>query len=114
MEMLTEDADLRCAHDIGKVGIIAGQGWVRVNARRLLVERDPEGRPIAGCPNAGPAIKPCTATLPVETGYSGFIRIDGRRVCLDTVTGLTDGTPPGTVKYDVRASGQHLVRQVSS
>ncbi|XOZ34495.1 hypothetical protein ACMDCT_04495 [Halomonadaceae bacterium KBTZ08] len=112
MELLTEDADLRCAHDMGKVAIIPGQNWVRVNNRCLLVERDPEGRPIAGCPNAGPTIKPCTATLPVETGYSSLVRINGRRVCLDTVTGLTDGTPPGTVKYDVHDSGQHLARQV--
>ena len=42
MELLTEDADLRCAHDMGKVAIIAGQQWVRVNSRRLLVERDPQ------------------------------------------------------------------------
>lgn len=114
MELLNEDADLRCAHDMGRVSIRPGQDWVRVNTRRLLIERDPEARPIAGCPNAGPTIKPCTATLAVETGYSSFVRISGRRVCLDTVTGLTDGTPPGTVKYNVRDSGQHLARQVPS
>jgi hypothetical protein len=30
-------------------------------------------------------------------------------VCLDAVTGLTDGTPPGIVKYKVRNAGQRLV-----
>jgi hypothetical protein len=54
-------------------------------------------------------IKPCTATLVAEAGYSSFVRISGRRVCLDSVTGLTDGTPPGVVKYLVRDPGQHLV-----
>ncbi len=111
MELLTEDADLRCAHELGKVGIVAGQRWVRIEGRRVLVERDPEGRPISGCPNYGPTIKPCTSTLVVETGYSPLVRIDGRRVCLDTVTGVTDGTPPGTVKYTVRDSGQRLIVQ---
>jgi hypothetical protein len=61
----------------------------------------------------GPAIKPCTTTLPVRVGYSDLLRIEGRRVCLDTVTGLTDGSPPGTVNYSVRAAGQALVRQLS-
>lgn len=111
MNLLTEDADLRCAHELGKVSIHAGQGWVRVGGRRVLVERDPERCAISGCPNYGPTIKPCTMTLAVQTGYSAFVRIDGRRICLDTVTGLTDGTPPGSVRYQVRASGQRFVRQ---
>lgn len=109
MELLTEDADLRCAHDLGKVAIVASQDWVRINGRRVLVRKDPEGRGIAGCPNYGPTIKPCTTTLAVQTGYSAFIHIDGKPVCLNSLTGLTDGTPPGSVKYDVRDSGQDLV-----
>ena len=111
MELLTEDADLRCAHELGKVSIQAGQGWVRIEGRRVLVERDPERCTLSGCPNYGPTIKPCTTTLAVQTGYSALVRIDGRPICLDTVIGLTDGTPPGTVKYRVRTSGQRLVRQ---
>lgn len=111
MEVLTEDADLRCAHELGKVNIHAGQGWVRIGGRRVLVEQDPEGCTLSGCPNYGPTIKPCTTTLAVQTGYSALVRIDGRRVCLDAVIGLTDGTPPGTVKYRVRSPGQHFVRQ---
>lgn len=113
MYLLTEDADLRCAHELGKVGMVPYQDWVRIEGRRLLVERDPEHRPISGCPNYGPTIKPCASTLAVQSGYSGLVRIEGRRLCLDTVVGLTDGTPPGTVKYHVRASGQHLARQIT-
>jgi hypothetical protein len=109
MRWLTEDAVLVCAHETGIVGIAATQDLVTIDGRRVLVATDPEGRPIAGCPNVGPTIKPCTATLKVQQGYSSLIRVDGRPVCLDTVTGLTDGTPPGTVKYKVRRSGQQLV-----
>jgi hypothetical protein len=111
MRLLTEDAVLVCAHELGVVGIAATQALVTVAGRRVLVERDPEARPVAGCPNVGPAIKPCTTTLPVRAGYSGLLRIGGRRVCLDTVTGLTDGTPPGTVQYRVRIPGQILVAE---
>jgi len=111
MYLLTEDAVLVCAHELGIVGIAAAQHLVTVEDRRVLVEVDPEGRPIVGCPNIGPTIKPCTTTLRVQTGYSDLIRIDGRRACLDTVTGLTDGTPPGTVHYKVRSPGQTLVEE---
>ncbi len=111
MKLLTEDADLRCAHELGRVGITTSQDWIRIEGRRVLVEHDPVSRSIGGCPNYGPTIKPCTLTLAVQQGYSSLVRIDGRRICLDTVIGLTDGTPPGTVKYQVRNSGQQFVEQ---
>lgn len=109
MRLLTEDALLLCKHVLGKVGVTPSQRWVSVAGRKVLVQADPQGRPIAGCPNVGATIKPCTSTLAVERGYSAFIRIDGRPVCLDTVEGLTDGTPPGVVKYNVKHPGQTLV-----
>lgn len=109
MKVLTQDALLLCKHGLGKVAIQQSQAWVTIDARAVLVRPDPEQRPISGCPNYGPTIKPCTTTLMVETGYSGFVQIDGRPVCLDDVTGLTDGTPPGTVKYDVKNPGEAFV-----
>jgi hypothetical protein len=108
-KFMTEDARVVCKHENGVVGIVGTQRLVTVNGRKVLVDNDPEGRPIAGCPNVGATIKPCTSTLKVAVGYSTFIQVDGRRVCLDTVTGLTDGTPPGTVVYEVRNPGQTLV-----
>jgi hypothetical protein len=109
MLWLTEDAVLVCKHEMGKVRIQASQSVVTVQGRGILVETDPEGRPIAGCPNVGAAIKPCQHTLRVTEGYSDFLKVEGRRICLDTVTGLTDGTPPGVVKYYVRDPGQKFV-----
>jgi hypothetical protein len=110
MRFLTQDALLLCDHG-GQVKIAARQSWVRIDDRRVLVATDPEGCTIAGCPNTNPflGLKPCTGTLRVTHGYSTFIRIDGHAVCLDAVTGLTDGTPPGTVKYTVKNPGQTLV-----
>jgi len=114
MYWLTDMATLVCAHELGRVSNLASQGWVRIENRPVLVEADPVGRPIEGCPNANPVagIRPCRTTLVVKAGYSAFIRVDGRPVCLDTVTGLTDGTPPGAVEYKVRSPGQALVAEV--
>jgi hypothetical protein len=114
MYLLTDKAVLVCAHETGLVGITASQGLVTIGGRPVLVEHDPAGKPIVGCLNANPpaGIKPCTSTLAVQQGYSELVRIDGRRVCLDPVEGLTDGTPPGSHKYKVRHPGQELVSEV--
>ncbi len=110
MRALTEDALLLCDHG-GQVKLAARQSWVTIHGRRVLVATDPEDRSISGCPNRNVflALVPCTTTLRVTRGYSSFVRIDGHAVCLDTVTGLTSGTPPGTVKYTVKNPGQTLV-----
>jgi hypothetical protein len=111
MKLLTEDAVLLCGHKLGVVDIIATQDLVTINGRRVLVRKDPEGRPIKGCPPA-PGFKPCLITVNATAGYSRLMRIKARRVCLDTLTGLTDGTPPGSVIYNVSQPGQHLVSEL--
>jgi hypothetical protein len=109
MLILTEDAKLTCKH-MGKVSISATQQLVSVEGRKVLVEKDPEGRSISLCPNTVP-FKPCLTTLVVQKGYSEFIRVEERRLCLDTITGYTDGTPPGVVMYVVREAGQGFVSE---
>jgi hypothetical protein len=111
MKLVTERGLLVCAHQLGHVKNQPSQDLVRVDQGRILVETDPEGRSISGCPNTNPlaGIKPCQQTLKVHEGYSALVRIDGHRVCLDTITGYTDGTPPGTVDYLVSKPGQDLV-----
>jgi len=110
MLLLTEDAVIRCAHVKGRVKVDASQSLVTIEQRRVLVETDPEGRRISCCPEVG-AMKPCLHTLSVREGYSELIRIEGRRACLDTLSGLTDGTPPGIVKYLVAEPGQPFVAE---
>lgn len=108
MRVLVEDGVLRCGHD-GVVANVPSQAWVRVTGSPVLVEPDPQGRSLSMCPNIGVNIKPCTTTLVVRRGYSRFVRVGGHAVCLDTVVGYTDGTPPGLVEYTVRDPGQNLV-----
>lgn len=109
MKLLTEDAKLYCKHG-GHVSNKPSQALVTIAGRRVLVEKDPEGRSIGACPSTVP-FKPCLTTLAVQKGYSTLIRIGGHSACLDTVTGLTDGTPPGVVKYVVRSPGQDFVAE---
>jgi hypothetical protein len=113
MRWLTDQAVLVCLHELGQVQNQATQTLVKVGGEPVLVEIDPEGRSISGCPMIGPTIKPCTTTLKVTVGYSMFMKIDGHKIALDTVMGLTDGTPPGVVQYKVRTPGQGLVAATS-
>jgi hypothetical protein len=110
MLLLTEDAHLACDHG-GGVENKWSQEWVRIAGRPVLVADDPKGRNIHGCPNANVAmgLTPCTTTLRVTGGYSVFITIGGHRVCLDSVVGLTNGSPPGLVRYLVHSPGQGFV-----
>lgn len=118
MKLLTESAHLACKHELGKVTIDASQNLVTIRGERILVGKnaakgvvqgDIEGKSIVGCPMYGPSIKPCTNTLVATEGYSELLFVRGRPICLDTITGITDGTPPGTVVYEVRDPGQSFV-----
>lgn len=110
MRLLTEDAILLCEH-AGLVSLAPRQSWVTINSRRVLVQADPVNRTISNCQNKVFALsqKPCLKTLTVTAGYSAFARIDGNPICLDTVTGVTDGTPPTTARYTVKNPGQTLL-----
>jgi hypothetical protein len=111
MRWLTRDATLVCDHG-GRIKVEFTQKLVRIDRREVLVAIDPQGREINMCPNINPVIglRPCKTTLVVKTGYSSFVRIDGHAVCLDSITGLTDGSPPGVVAYKVADPGQALLR----
>ncbi len=109
MRLLTDAAVLVCLHELGILENRPSQSLVRIDGHKVLVDNDPETRSIGGCPNIGATIKPCQQSLRVQVGYSTWVKIDGHKVCLDTVKGLTDGTPPGTVEYKVRRPGQKLV-----
>ncbi len=111
LKVITMNASVQCDHG-GVITNQNSQSWVTVQGTPILVKRDPEGRTIKGCPNTNPliGIVPCTATLTALEGYSGYVSVDGKKFCLETIMGLTTGTPPGTVKYTVFMPGQQFVR----
>lgn len=108
MKWIIEESVIKCGHD-GRIGNKASQHWVTIESVPVLVDHDPEGRQITACPNFGPTMKPCAKTLVVAKGYSTWIRIDDQRIVLSHLDGLTDGTVPGTVHYQVRDSAQDFV-----
>ena len=61
MRLIVAEAILRCGHD-ALVGNQPSQTWVRVTGIPVLVEPDPQGRPIGGCPNVGVNLKPVSYT----------------------------------------------------
>jgi hypothetical protein len=111
MLVLTKDAYFLCEHE-GRADPEARQSFVRIDDVPVLVYGDPVGRTIRNCKNYNPpaGIKPCVTTLKVDKGYSAFVRISGQPICLSSVEGLTDGTPPAQVHYSVHRSGQDWVR----
>lgn len=109
MMVITELAFITCDHATGVVGLRSSQSFVRIEGGLVLIGNDPGNKMIGGCSNIGPTIKPCTMTMAVEQGKSDFVSIGGTPVCLDTVVGGTDGTPPSATKYRVRHPGQVLV-----
>src|SRR5690349_4144787 len=108
MKVLTEDAKLVCLHN-GGVNLNPRQSWVTIANRRVLVATDPVGCSIdAGCINKMTPNVPCTLTMDVSEGYSTFVRVDGNALCLDTVTGTTNGQI-GKFPYSVRTPGQTFI-----
>ncbi|MCL4506547.1 MAG: hypothetical protein M1434_01925 [Chloroflexi bacterium] len=110
LKILTDRAVLVCNHQTGIVTNQPTQHLVKIDGRPILVDSDPERKTIKGCTMATPTIKPCSLTLKVNKGYSDLIRVDGKRVCLETVTGLTDWTG-ANVNYTVRTPGQSLLAE---
>ena len=111
LHWLTENGALHCLHPgAGKVDIAAGSHFVRVNGAPVHIQPNPLARAISGCKHpASTNSKPCTATLSVDAaGYSVFIQIEGKPICLSSVVGITDSVPPSS--YKVSYPGQALVK----
>ncbi len=119
LRVLTEDADLRCAHMAsGRVQLSPHQGWVTVGGRRVLVEGDTAGRPVRGCTMLTPAAPPCLVTITADEAksFAAFVTLRGRgdseprRLCLESATGVTDYAQLRTTVYGVKEPGQSLLR----
>jgi hypothetical protein len=109
MKALSQTAVVTCDHGTGIVANAASQQLVTVFGVPLLIGKDPVGKGIAGCTNVSTTIKPCTSTINLDSGNSSWVTINGQGVCLDSVVGGTDGTPPSATKYRVKFAGQVLV-----
>ena len=112
MFFVTEDATIICKHPVGVVQNKPSQDWLTIVGRRVLIEPDPENRDINGCTNSAGVNVPCKIATNIQMeGYSELIRVDGHRLCLDTITAFTSGQPPGMFKWVVVNPGQPFVEE---
>jgi hypothetical protein len=95
--LVTTNATIMCAHG-GRVTLIPRQMQVTVQGGGLvLCEPDLVGAPIVGCAQPpSPTTKPCTMVISTFPGSTSLkVMVGGRRAYVGTLTGLTDGVPPG-------------------
>jgi hypothetical protein len=96
--IVTSNATILCVHG-GKVTLIPKQMQVLAGGGPILCEPDLVGSPIVGCALVpSPSTKPCTAvvsTLPGSTSLK--VVVGGRPAYVASLSGMTDGVPPGTI-----------------
>ena len=96
--VVTSNATIVCAHG-GRVTLMPRQTTVTAGGAPVLRETDIMGAPIVGCAQPpSVATKPCTTVVSVLPGGSApTVSAGGMPVHIDTLSGITDGVPPGTV-----------------
>ena len=107
--VVTTNARIVCAHG-GQVTLIPRQSTVTAGGAPVLRETDIMGAPIVGCAQP-PTVssKPCTLVVSILPGGSApTVSAGGMPVHLASLTGMTDGVPPGTVM--VVSPGQSTVQ----
>jgi len=114
---LTHKGVLRCSHRGplgGKVSVHVTQHFVRIGGGKVNIEGDTDKCNVSSLscailkdPSKG--LFPCNKTVAETGGYSRFVTIEGRKICMDSVTGKTISNPAGGT-YSVRNPGQHFVK----
>src|SRR5688572_24235332 len=96
--IVTSNATILCAHG-GRVTIVPKQFQVQIAGGSVLCDGDLSGAPIIGCLQPPtPSTKPCTAVISTLPGSSNpRVSVLGRPVLLATLSGMTDGVPPGVI-----------------
>jgi hypothetical protein len=96
--IVTTNATILCAHG-GTVVLVPRQMQVTIQGGAVLCEGDLVGAPVVGCAQPPtPSTKPCTTVVSTLPGSSSpRVAVGGKPVYLATLTGLTDGVPPGAI-----------------
>jgi hypothetical protein len=96
--VVTSNARIICAH-AGQVQLIPKQTAVQIQGGMVMRETDLIGAPIVGCAQP-PTIssKPCTTVVSTLPGGSApTVLVGGLPAHVATLSGITDGVPPGTI-----------------
>lgn len=113
--VLTENSTVTCAHQ-GTVQLRAGQSKLSVDGSKVLVDGDLTDCAISGCitvtdPNT--SSKTCTSTTAAVGGVASKLKVNGKGVLLEDISGQTDGTVSGTLQtWSVQDAGQTKLKTV--
>lgn len=108
--LVNSNATLMCIHG-GRVTLTPKQTTVTAGGAPIMRESDIMGSPIIGCAQPpSPGTKPCTAVISIipMSGTAATVMVGGLPAHTQTLTGMTDGVPPGTVQ--VMDPGQAVVQ----
>jgi hypothetical protein len=103
------NAVITCPHQTGIVRPLPRQTKVMIGGALALRITDMAGSPVAGCPVAGPGVKPCTTVPGPAAPGSTKVLIGGLPAMLQTSLMTTDCTPPAPMGTTVKFAGQTVV-----
>jgi hypothetical protein len=106
--IVTSNATILCIHG-GQVILVPRQAQVTIQGGSVMCEPDLVGSVIVGCAQPpSPGTKPCTTVVSTLPGSASLtVSVGGRPAYVATLSGLTDGVPPGTIM--VASPGQTQV-----
>jgi len=113
--VLTEKSSLVCANQ-GAVQLTATQSKLTVAGTKVLVTGDLASAPISRCltvTNAVTGTKQCMMIVLAQAGVSAKLKVAGKGVLLDTISGTTDGVVPplpGIQTWSVQSAGQSKLK----
>ena len=113
--VLTEKSSLACANQ-GTVQLTATQSKLTVAGAKVLVTGDLTNAPISLCTtvtNTTAGTKQCMMIVSAAGGISAKLKVAGKGVLLDGITGKTDGIvppPPGIQTWSVQSAGQSKLK----
>jgi len=115
--VLTEKSSLVCANQ-GAVQLTATQSKLTVAGAKVLVTGDLANAPISRCTTVTNTItgaKQCMMIVSAQGGVSTKLKVAGKGVLLDTISGTTDGVvvpppPPGIQTWSVQSAGQSKLK----
>ena len=113
--VLTEKSSLVCANQ-GAVQLTPTQSKLTVAGAKVLVSGDLANAPISLCQTINDlthGIKQCAMIASAVGGVSAKLKVAGKGVLLDTISGTTDGTVPtqgGIQRWSVQSAGQSKLK----
>ena len=98
--VLTENSIATCANQ-GSVQLTAGQSKLTINGSKVLIDGDLNGAGISLCTTVTdpqPGNLQCATITTVVNGVAQKLKVNGKGVLLDDISGDTNGTVGGVLQ----------------